>query len=81
MGSALSAGCWAQVSSSAPEGSRAQDTTPTQRPRAAQIEAGGAAVIKRILSPLSPELEGDLRDALAIAVRLRPRSPRTSHVS
>jgi len=50
--SALSAGCWAQVSSSAPEGSRAQDTTPTQRPRAAQIEAGGAAVTLEDSEPL-----------------------------
>jgi len=52
VGSALSAGCWAQVSSSAPEGSRAQDTTPTQRPRAAQIEAGGAAVTLEDSEPL-----------------------------
>ncbi len=57
-GSALTAAlvpdCWAQASSSssAPEGSRAQDTTPTARPRAARIEEGGAAVSLEDSEPL-----------------------------
>jgi DNA-binding NtrC family response regulator len=37
-----------------------------------------ADLIKRILGPLEEELEGDLREALAIAVRLRPRSAKTT---
>jgi len=31
-------------------------------------------IIKRLLRPLEHELDGDLREALAIALRLRPRS-------
>lgn len=54
---------------------------------AAQMLTGDAALtgskaadlIKRILTPIEDELEGDLRRALDIAVRLRPRSaPRTA---
>lgn len=40
-----------------------------------------ADIIKRLLGPLGDELEGDLREALAIAVRLRPKSPKTVGVS
>ena len=52
-GSALTAGCWAQSSSSSasPE-NRAQDTTPSPRPRAAKIEEGGAAVTLEDNEPL-----------------------------
>jgi DNA-binding NtrC family response regulator len=40
-----------------------------------ELSASQAAdIVKRILSPLEGELHGDLREALAIAVRLRPRS-------
>ncbi len=43
----------------------------------ATLTASRAAdVIKRLLGPLERELQGDLREALAIALRLRPRSPR-----
>jgi tetratricopeptide (TPR) repeat protein len=51
---ALVPDCWAQSSSSssAPAGSRAQDTTPLARPRAAQIEEGGAAVTLEDSEPL-----------------------------
>lgn len=39
------------------------------------ITASRAAdIIKRLLGPLEDELEGDLREAFAIAIRLRPRS-------
>ena len=40
-----------------------------------------ADVLKRLLGPLENELEGDLREALAIAVRLRPRSAKNSSTS
>ena len=47
----------------------------------AGITASRAAdVIKRLLRPLEEELQGDLRKALAIALRLRPRSPRSTSV-
>ncbi len=43
------------------------------------ITASRAAdIIKRLLTPLESELEGDLREALSVALRLRPRSPRTA---
>jgi hypothetical protein len=51
-GSALAADCSAQSSSSAPQGSQAVDTTPASRPRAAQIEEGGAAVTLEDSEPL-----------------------------
>src|SRR5262249_28025730 len=35
-----------------------------------------ADIVKRLLGPLEGELRGDLREALLIAVRLRPRSPK-----
>lgn len=38
-----------------------------------------ADVIKRLLVPLEDELSGDLREALAIALRLRPRSTKNSN--
>lgn len=37
-----------------------------------------ADVIKRLLGPLQDELDGDLQDALTIALRLRPRSSRAA---
>jgi DNA-binding NtrC family response regulator len=37
-----------------------------------------ADVIKRVLGPLDGELDGHLREALAVATRLRPRSSKTS---
>lgn len=40
-----------------------------------------ADVIKRILGPLEDELNGDLREALAVAVRLRPKSPKIAALS
>lgn len=43
----------------------------------ATLTASRAAdVIKRLLGPLEEGLQGDLREALGIALRLRPRSPR-----
>jgi hypothetical protein len=51
-GTALAAGCWAQSSSSAAPEHQAQDTTASARPRAAQIEAGGAAVTLEDSEPL-----------------------------
>ncbi len=46
------------------------------------ITASKAAdVIKRLLGPLEEELEGDLREALAIAIRLRPRSPKAANTT
>ncbi len=45
----------------------------------ATLTASRAAdVIKRLLGPLEGELQGDLREALGIALRLRPRSPRAA---
>ncbi|WP_300434392.1 sigma 54-interacting transcriptional regulator [Zoogloea sp.] len=45
----------------------------------ATLTASRAAdVIKRLLGPLEGELWGDLREALGIALRLRPRSPRAA---
>lgn len=38
-----------------------------------------ADVIKRLLVPLEDELNGDLREALTIALRLRPRSTKNSN--
>ncbi|WP_089724042.1 sigma-54-dependent transcriptional regulator [Candidatus Thiosymbion oneisti] len=37
-----------------------------------------ADVVKRLLRPLEDELEGELREALNIALRLRPRSPKAA---
>ena len=37
-----------------------------------------ADVIKRLLGPIENELEGDLREALSIALKLRPRSAKAS---
>lgn len=45
----------------------------------ATLTASKAAdLIKRLLAPLENELEGDLRDALAVALRLRPRSTKSA---
>lgn len=46
---------------------------------AALTATKAADVIKRLLGPLEDELEGDLREALATAVRLRPRSAKTTN--
>ena len=40
-----------------------------------------ADVIKRLLRPLENELEGDLREALDIALRLRPRSAKAASIA
>lgn len=40
-----------------------------------------ADVVKRLLGPLEEKLDGDLRKALTIAIRLRPRSPTSSAAS
>lgn len=46
------------------------------------ITASKAAdVIKRLLGPMEEELEGDLREAFAIAVRLRPRSAKAANTT
>lgn len=47
---------------------------------AALTASRAADVIKRLLGPLEGELQGDLREALGIALRLRPRSPRPASV-
>lgn len=44
---------------------------------AALTASKAADVIKRLLGPLEAELDSDLREALAIALRLRPRSAKT----
>lgn len=46
-----------------------------------KITASGAAdIIKRLLSPMEGELKGDLRKAFDTAIRLRPRSTKSSQI-
>jgi hypothetical protein len=77
---ALAADGRAQSSStSAPAGSRAQDTTQAPRPRAAQIEAGGAAVTLEDSEPLfdlaaalnACGYDADLDKSAAVRARVR----------